>query len=303
MLLPLLIASPISPTVVVVLGADADPSSKSTADAEPSCSDSADLRRRVALSIGPDGRPTKYLNSLSGTLDGVLSPEDCQFLTSALRHENFRVGGGYEHDAYEAPKAFSGLGLKELSSGKAGFETAAQYDKFMQLRERIRKATERALGLCPGTLAVDFTHVTQKTPGGSHRPHADNCAWDFKGGGTTCPSEKWPYPNRVAASIVYLNDSYEGGEFYWADHETGEPALLAKPKPGRMTYFTSGPENLHGALPVLEPEDGGGCIADHEGECETPRRLAVAMWYVANDQRSEPLYTFRGENSEGAGTA
>jgi hypothetical protein len=254
------------------------------------------------VSLTDEGR------SLRATVEGVLSEEDCRFLVDRLPPQVFVDAGGYESTSnqYTATRqGYSGIGLEDLARGDGDnliFSSPNDYERFLEFREMARAATERALNLCPGTLAIDYTHVSQKTHGGTHRPHADNCFHyyrDTPGSGapaaTPDPTTKHPYANRVAASILYLNDhGYEGGEFYWADRssEEGTPETIVSPKAGRMTVFTSGVENLHGALPVREIQSGTG----------TSRRLALAMWYVASGDPEEtvPEYGQAGQTEEEA---
>ncbi len=72
----------------------------------------------------------------------------------------------------------------------------------------------------------------------------------------TTTTLKYPHPNRVAAtaSILYLNDDFDGGEFYFANHRYHDS--VGDGVAGRMIYFTSGVDNLHGALPVLRQTRG-----------------------------------------------
>lgn len=81
---------------------------------------------------------------------------------------------------------------------------------------------------------------------------------------------------------MFLNDfGYAGGEFYWANLTTAEPDVTVTPQTGRLVYFTAGPENLHGALPV-EAND-----IDDNSDNSTPRRLTLAMWYVLQGDAQE----------------
>jgi len=256
-------------------------------------SDAKDFQRRISNALNPhDGVSlTPEGRSLRAIVDNVLSEEECSFLVSNLPPSAFTDAGGYESTSnkYNAPrKGYSGVGLAELA---ALFPSQSDYDKFLEFREKIRAQTEAALSLLPGTLNIDYTHISQKTQGGTHRPHADNCFHYYKE--TTGSSagviatrdltKPHPYSNRVAASILYLNDKgYEGGEFYWASRscEQGTPETVVAPKQGRMTVFTSIIENLHGALPVKVSSSSD----------NVSRRLALAMWYVlADNAPGEPI--------------
>ena len=236
----------------------------------------------------------------------------CRF---AIDPSQYVAGSGYNANQYSSTSEvgkrinIAGFELSQLSNPTTGFTTKQDYERFLTIRERIRRETERSLGLCPNTLKIDFTHLALKGKGGQHAPHADNCFHYFEDGRPKCdPHQPHPYSTRVAASIVFINDnrSFGGGEFYWADHETGDPAVLVRAKEGRMTYFTAGIENLHGALPVDDVRNDDTdktCSNDGTGDCDaesTPRRLYIAMWYVDNTEPAEIVPGYR--NGDG-GTA
>jgi len=284
------------------------------AAASSSCNDAADLHRRISEALSPAGRPTPSLNSLRGHIDNVLSPDDCRFLRDAIAPSQYVTGSGYKDNQYSTSEVGSksniaGLELSQLSNPETGFATKQDYERFLKIREKILRETERSLGLCYDSLRIDFTHLTMKGKGGQHAPHADNCFHYFEQGEDghsrpKCdPHRPHPYSTRVAASIVFINDdrSFGGGEFYWADLETGEPAILVRPKQGRMTYFSAGIENLHGALPVEDVKDDRAdkiCSNESVSDCKTemapPRRLYIAMWYVDNRQPAEIVPKYRG---------
>ena len=67
-----------------------------------------------------------------------------------------------------------------------------------------------------------------------------------------------------------------------------------QPQQGLMTWFTSGVENLHGALPVQEAEENS------SSDPSSSRRLALAMWYVTTNDSEEgvPEYGAAQNNAE-----
>jgi len=214
-----------------------------------------------------------------------VSAEECAEAVTALGSK-FRTGG---YGELPAPLGFSALGMADL----AQVMEEEQYRMLVAVREKSRVAAEEALGLCPGSLGIDFTHFTKKTGGGKHEAHADNCFakagddWQPPRPVAACDEQlshgKHPYPQRVAASILYLNDEFDGGEFFIADQRTGLPKTLVRGRPGRMAVFTSGAESLHGATPV---RDQAGRQA---------RRLALAIWYsFAAEAQAESVPPFAG---------
>ncbi|KAL7486408.1 hypothetical protein ACHAW6_012009 [Cyclotella cf. meneghiniana] len=280
--IPSILSAPSSSSTECVNdGTSADTSCKSTdSGGDHDCMDRIKFQKLVS-SFQQD---ESVLPRLRGTIDNVLSEADIASFVRSLPHAPFVEASGYDDDddenpngrAYAAPMGYSAVGIKELKSS-----SSEAYRKLLRIRERVRSTTEKALDLCPGSLYIDFTTVSQKTDGGAHRPHADNCIHYFDDGVAACDATRvHPYPNRVAASILYLNDpdsgNYEGGQFYFANrtnHGHVEDLGAVQIEAGKMIYFTSGIENLHGALPVLSRAGGG-------IESVEPKRLALAMWYV-----------------------
>lgn len=254
-------------------------------------------------------RNLSVLPQLRGTIDHLLSAHELTSLLASLPSDMFIDAAGYNTDVnersrggYTAPVGYAAIGLRELSSPT--YVTKATYDKILQIRELVRFTTEQSLHLCPGTLYIDYSTISQKMEGGTHRPHADNCYhyYDEENHNlATCHStttttatmmKEHPHPQRVAASILYLNDEFDGGEFYFANRHAGDGDdvvdTLVPVQPGRMMYFTSGVENLHGALPVRRR-----IKKDHQQKAEPTRRLALAMWYVTDPELEEYVPPFR----------
>lgn len=265
------------------------------------CLDAAAFQRMVVSSFDDD---KSVLSLLRGTVDNVITIKDAKELVGLLPLSDFVDASGYDTSddnkdrrAYTAPIAYAGLGLKELSTSNE-----VRYNKVLEIRDKIRLATEASLQLCPGSLHIDFTTISQKTEGGAHRAHADNCIHYFDEGTkmATCdPSRVHPYPKRVAASILYLNNPHEGnfqgGEFYFANRTNlgeVEDAGRVAVETGKMIYFTSGVENLHGALPVERGSNG------QDDDNASPRRLAIAMWYVFDQSLEEFVPPFHASMTE-----
>lgn len=267
-----------------------------------------------AAADNSNDRNASVLNQLRGTIYHLLSVHELTSLLASLPSDIFIDAAGYNTDGnersrggYTAPVGYAAIGLRELSSPT--HVTKATYDKILQIRELVRSTTEQSLHLCPGTLYIDYTTISQKTEGGSHRPHADNCYhyYDEENGNlatchtaTTSTMREHPHPQRVAASILYLNDDFDGGEFYFANRHGGEDGdgddivdTLVPVQPGRMMYFTSGVENLHGALPVRRRKRKEQHLQEAQVEEEPTRRLALAMWYVTDPELQEYVPPFR----------
>jgi len=279
------------------------PNSSSSTNNSIKCLHPSDFQRRVA-SFDED---ESVLTLLRGTVDHVISNEDAKELVELLPLSDFVEASGYDTEhkdraQYTAPIAYAGLGLKELSTSNE-----ERYTKLLQIREKIRVATESSLHLCPGSLKIDYTTISQKTEGGAHRAHADNCVHYFDESTKTAicdPSREHPYPKRIAASILYLNNptdgNFQGGEFYFANRtnfgEVEEDSGKVEVETGKMIYFTSGVENLHGALSVERQQSLDGGEEDDDGYAGAitppPRRLAIAMWYVFDQSLEEFVPSF-----------
>ena len=87
----------------------------------------------------------------------------------------------------------------------------------------------------------------------SHEVHADNCTVT----GALCDPSPPAYSYRSVSALLYLSSlhkQFEGGRFFFADRHPGgrafTPTSLVEPRCGRLLAFTSGPENLHGVMPV-----------------------------------------------------
>ena len=109
----------------------------------------------------------------------------------------------------------------------------------------------------------------------SHEVHADNCTVT----GALCDPSPPAYSYRSVSALLYLrqveigvgphslrvkssallylsslHNHFEGGRFFFADRHPGgrafTPTTFVEPRCGRLLAFTSGPENLHGVMPV-----------------------------------------------------
>ena len=102
----------------------------------------------------------------------------------------------------------------------------------------------------------------------SHQVHADNCLLKNK---DTCIRESPAYVWRDYSAILYLNDDFQGGEFFFAeDRFIRAMDNVVSPRCGRMVAFSAGKENLHGVRGVLRG-----------------RRCALALWFTQNEKYLE----------------
>ncbi|CAG2062324.1 unnamed protein product [Timema podura] len=74
-----------------------------------------------------------------------------------------------------------------------------------------------------------------------------------------------------AGAILYLNENFEGGEFFFSSDEAAKHIQsLVKPKCGRLVGFSAGSENLHGVFGVQQG-----------------RRCALGLWFTHNPRYVE----------------
>jgi len=85
-------------------------------------------------------------------------------------------------------------------------------------------------------LYSDSVQLVRWLPGQAMPPHADNAHPDGSPHGT---------PHRDYASVVYLNDGYEGGEIYFP-----HLGIERRPARGLMIAFPGGMEHFHGVREV-----------------------------------------------------
>jgi len=86
------------------------------------------------------------------------------------------------------------------------------------------------------TVYADTLQLVRWRPGDQQAPHADCEEPDGR------PNQ---FPWRAFASIIYLNEDFEGGQIHF-------PNLFYQPeiKAGMLTYFPSSAKYLHGVKPV-----------------------------------------------------
>jgi predicted 2-oxoglutarate/Fe(II)-dependent dioxygenase YbiX len=102
---------------------------------------------------------------------------------------------------------------------------------------RTRTVTEisRFFGVSD-VLYSDTVHMVRWREGQAMSPHADNCELDGR------PNA---YPWREFASLVYLNDDYEGGEVFFPTLN-----IQIKPSTGLLLAFRGGREHVHGVSKI-----------------------------------------------------
>eukprot|EP00048_Salpingoeca_helianthica_P017527 m.237695 g.237695 ORF g.237695 m.237695 type:complete len:278 (+) comp21299_c0_seq1:74-907(+) len=194
----------------------------------------------------------------------VLTPEQCKQLVDLL--ERHVVGDTTGDELY-------GLRFADLKA--AG---ATQQD-----RDLIRYARQRILSEVRGffndsSIMPEFTHLTLRKPGRelfSHALHSDNCRY-FPHNGSCIEMPSACCSWRHYSALLYLSAS-DGGDFVFVDPRPNAPFVMnnatyafIRPAPGRLVFFTSGPENLHAVTRI-----------------KSGHRHALAMWLTRDPSRAE----------------
>jgi predicted 2-oxoglutarate/Fe(II)-dependent dioxygenase YbiX len=110
------------------------------------------------------------------------------------------------------------------------------------MRDAQRRVTERLRGFYQLTVPVfaDTVQLVRWRTGMHMPPHADRANAD---------GSPHDMPFRDFASVVYLNDDYEGGELYFPRLD-----MTVKPAAGMLLAFTGGWHHEHGVLKVTAGE-------------------------------------------------
>ncbi|XP_042238725.1 prolyl 3-hydroxylase 1-like isoform X2 [Homarus americanus] len=213
--------------------------------------------------------------------DGFATPIECLVLTELTKIAAIE-GDGYKQNSspHTQSEYFQGVTL-----GRAGLMVHAKLiaeealDLIIDITNHCRDYMERYFNL-KEPLYFDFTHLVCRTAKPemsvnrsltdlSHEVHVDNCILQDSGECLRIPPA---YTYRDYSALLYLNDEFEGGDFIFTHDRSGlSHEAIVQPTCGRMIGFTSGPENPHGVLPVL---DGSRC--------------AIGMWFT-HDKRYREL--------------
>jgi predicted 2-oxoglutarate/Fe(II)-dependent dioxygenase YbiX len=119
------------------------------------------------------------------------------------------------------------------------FLDARARDRLVAIRIRVRSEIKSAYQLTR-PLYSDTLQIVRWPEGFEQQPHADS---ENPGGAPH------PYAWRAFASIIYLNDDFEGGQIYFPELE-----LAPKIKPGMLVFFPGTLEFLHGVKMITRGE-------------------------------------------------
>ena len=112
-------------------------------------------------------------------------------------------------------------------------------ERLVAIRKRVRTAIVAAYRLTR-PLFADTLQIVRWPPGYEQQPHADS---ENPGG------VEHPYSWRSYASLIYLNNDFEGGRIYFPKQRLA-PAI----QPGMLVFFPGTLEYLHGVTKILAGE-------------------------------------------------
>ncbi|KAI2655356.1 Prolyl 3-hydroxylase 3 [Labeo rohita] len=205
-------------------------------------------------------------------LDGVLSQSECDRVMQ-LATVAASVGDGYRgrRSPHTPHEKFEGLTvLRALKLAQDGLVKQSDARLLHEIGETVRTLMDSYFR-SHSILYFAYTHLVCRSaiPGHqegrldlSHPVHVDNCILEPET--RQCWRESPAFTHRDLSAVLYLNDDFEGGEFFFADRDAKTVTARVKPKCGRMVGFTSGPVNPHGVTAVT-----------------AGRRCALALWFTA----------------------
>ncbi|KAL5489009.1 hypothetical protein EMCRGX_G018048 [Ephydatia muelleri] len=213
-------------------------------------------------------------------VDNMLTEKECSLLLE-LATKMGKEGDGYSQKSpHTKHEKFEGLNI--LDAAKA----ALMGDVNMTLSKLYLMASKKAKDVVAEKfqlkqpLYFSFTHLVCRTAMDdqdnrkdlSHPVHSDNCILDAITG--ECHKVQPAYTWRDYSAILYLNNDFEGGQFFFA-HSTQDltPEHLVSAHCGRMVGFSAGKENMHGVTAVTKG-----------------RRCAVALWFTLDPDHQETTY-------------
>ncbi|KAK7098828.1 prolyl 3-hydroxylase 2-like isoform X2 [Littorina saxatilis] len=206
--------------------------------------------------------------------DGLASEAECMSLKNMVM-SGALVGDGYDHleskpsliSPHTEHELFQGLTVYRAAKlMHSGLVNTFSMQSFLDLSEKSRLYLEKYFNLSR-PLYFDFTHLvcrtavddTKERDDLSHPVHADNCVLQPNG---TCLKEYPAFVQRDYSAILYLNDDFEGGEFFFAHPNKSEQVSL-RPKCGRLVGFNA--KEFHGVKAV-----------------RSGVRCALALWFTLN---------------------
>lgn len=156
------------------------------------------------------------------TIDGFLDPGTCEYLVSVASNTNLWESGGNE---FWANRVLNYHILKEYDKRAASI--------LLNANKRCGNVIKVNYNL--ENIYSDTLQIVRWFDGMEQPPHADDMSnTDIEG-----------FDHRAFGSIIYLNDSYEGGHTFYPNFE-----VAIKPQIGKLAVHPGNPEHLHGVTKV-----------------------------------------------------
>ncbi len=170
-------------------------------------------------------REIVWLKDDVATFPGFMDKEQCEQIIAFFEDQGVNEGHWMQTCFYDS----KGMALvsSEDALNRSGLEERRK-DYFEWLRLEIKAAIEQAFGR---EVKTNSTHAQLWPTGSFARWHSDNS--DIDGNPTAWSDNKF-------ASILYLNDNYEGGDLVFRDHD-----LRVKLPQGSLITFPGGINNVH----------------------------------------------------------
>ncbi|CAI8035393.1 Prolyl 3-hydroxylase 1 [Geodia barretti] len=215
--------------------------------------------------------------------DNVLSQDQCDKLLELAKY--CKEGDGYQRKApHTYNELFEELNILDAAKKSQEGEVVPELSQlYINASRRSRDAIAKEFNL-QTPLYFSYTHLVCRTAKHvverrdlSHHVHSDNCILNEATG--DCDKVPPAYTWRDYSAIMYLNDEFEGGDFFYA-HSTKDlsPEETVSPKCGRLVAFSAGKENMHGVLAVTKG-----------------RRCAVALWFTLDPNHKEATFSMAEE--------
>ncbi|XP_056331943.1 prolyl 3-hydroxylase 1 [Danio aesculapii] len=219
---------------------------------------------------------------LNGTnrvvLDGVLSQSECDRVMQ-LATVAASAGDGYRgrRSPHTPHEKFEGLTvLRALKLAQGGLVNQSDARLLHGIGETVKELMDSYFRT-PSLLYFAYTHLVCRSAirghqegrsDLSHPVHVDNCILEPES--RKCWREAPAFTHRDLSAVLYLNDDFDGGNFFFTDRDAKTVTATVKPKCGRLVGFTSGPVNPHGVTAVTKG-----------------RRCALALWFTTEKHHKD----------------
>ncbi|XP_065186278.1 prolyl 3-hydroxylase 2-like isoform X1 [Sycon ciliatum] len=210
-------------------------------------------------------------------IDGLATEDQCKTLLELSKEAKPGSGYGGRSSPHTDKEFFEGLTVSEAAQGaESGAFNLSSVLLYLDLAENSRKYLESYFKL--DNLYFSYSHLVCRTSlvkpedikdelALSHPVHADNCILKEDG---RCVKESPAYTWRDYSAILYLNDDFVGGDFFYAHRGNRTVQHTVRPACGRLVGFGADESNLHGVLPLL-----------------SGRRCVVALWMTLEANKDE----------------